>query len=160
MLAVIYCACSRCGWGSFRLFLSPLSVLFFIILSLSLSLSLSLWEAARYKFKYSIKEPLHHQKKNQPTQTCVSAVSWVNSFQERCRILSICKYISAASWATEEACLLVLTVWQHRVLWLPILSIQSQRILVDCARVFTSHKLSFPLTRLSVGCFRLIASFR
>ena len=137
-------------------FVSPISTLF--LYSLSLSLSVSLWEAARYRFKYSIKEPLHHKKK--PTQTCVSAVSWVNPSHERCRILSICKYISAASWATEEACLLVLTVWQHRVLWLPILSIQSQRILVDSEWVFTSHKLSFPMTRLSVVCFRFIAPFR
>ena len=133
---------------------SPISTLF---LFFSLSLSLSLWEAARYRFKYSIKEPLHHKKKS---QTCVSAVSWVNPSHERCRILSICKYISAASWATEEACLLVSTVWQHRVLWLPILSIQSQSILVDSAWVFTSHKLSFPMTRLSVVCFRFIAFFR
>ena len=157
MLAVIYCACSSCGWGLFRLFCLPYQYSFSLF-----SLSRSLWEAARYRFKHSIKEPLHHQKKKKkkPTQTCVSAVSWVNPSHERCRILSTCKYISAASWATEEACLLVLTVWQHRVLWLPILSIQSQSILVDSAWVFTSHKLSFPMTRLSVVCFRFIASFR
>ena len=45
-----YCACSRCGWGLFGNFFSPLSLLF--------SFSLSLWETARYRLKYCLKGPL------------------------------------------------------------------------------------------------------
>ena len=52
-----YCACSRCGWGLFGHFFSPLSFLF---------LSLSLWETARYsRLKYYLKGPLSPKK--QPT---------------------------------------------------------------------------------------------
>ena len=43
-----YCACSRCGWGLFGHFDSPLS--FFS--------SSSLWEMARYRLKYCLKGPL------------------------------------------------------------------------------------------------------
>ena len=53
-----YCACSGCGWGLFGFFFSyPFS-----------SLSPSLWETARYRLKYSLKEPLNPKQptKNQP----------------------------------------------------------------------------------------------
>ena len=53
-----YCACSRCGWGLFGHFYSPLSFLF--------SFSLSLWETARYSLKYCLEEPLNPK---QPTNS-------------------------------------------------------------------------------------------
>ena len=55
-----YCACSRCGCGLFGHFFSRLSFLF--------SFSLSLWETARYRLKYCLKEPLSP---NQPTNQFV-----------------------------------------------------------------------------------------
>ena len=41
-----YCTCSRCGWGLFGHFYSPLSFS---------SLSPSLWETVRYRLKYCLK---------------------------------------------------------------------------------------------------------
>ena len=54
-----YCARSRCGWGLFGHFYSPLSFL---------SSSPSLWETARYRLKYCLKGPLNpNQPNNQPS---------------------------------------------------------------------------------------------
>ena len=52
-----YCACSRCGWGLFGHFYSPVSFS---------SHSPSLWEMTRYRLKYCLKGPLNP---NQPTKT-------------------------------------------------------------------------------------------
>ena len=41
-----YCACSRCGWGLFGHFFSPIFSPFF----------LSFWETARYRLKYRLKK--------------------------------------------------------------------------------------------------------
>ena len=54
-----YCACSRCGWGSFGHL--TLNYPFFL-------LSPSLWETARYRLKYCLKGPLNLN--NQPTSIC------------------------------------------------------------------------------------------
>ena len=53
-----YCACSRCGWGLFRHFYSPLSLLS--------SFSLSL-ETARYRLNYCLKGVVNPKTTNQPT---------------------------------------------------------------------------------------------
>ena len=45
-----YCTCSRCGWGLFRHFYSPLSFL---------SFSPSIWETGRHRLKYCLKGPLN-----------------------------------------------------------------------------------------------------
>ena len=55
-----YCACSRCGWGLFGHFYSPLSFLS--------SFSLSL-ETARYRLKYCLKGPFNPK---QPTNQCTN----------------------------------------------------------------------------------------
>ena len=55
-MARAYSACSGCGWGLFGHFFSRLSFFF--------SFSLSLREAARYRLKYCLKEPLSQK---QPT---------------------------------------------------------------------------------------------
>ena len=50
----VYCACSRCGTGLFWTFFSPFHI--------SL-LSLFLWETARHRLTYCLKEPLHVNQK-------------------------------------------------------------------------------------------------
>ena len=76
--ASAYCACSRCGWGLFGHFNSPLSSLSF--------LSPSLWETARYRLKYCLKGPLNQkQPTNQPGQ---KLMHWKIMFDRSCCIIS------------------------------------------------------------------------
>ena len=57
--AMAYCAYSRCGGGGGCLDI-------FIVVYPFLSLSPSLWETARYRLKYCLKEPLSPKATNQP----------------------------------------------------------------------------------------------
>ena len=62
--AKAYCTCSRCRWRLFGHFFSPLSP--------------SLWETARYRLKYSLKEPLSpKQPTSQPLTVLVNASYWL-----------------------------------------------------------------------------------
>ena len=81
-----YCACSRCGWGLFGHFFSPLSFLF---------LSPSLWDA-RYRLKYCLKWPLNpRQPTNQPklspdsTQFSKKCIFYQNFDRPWCTMVSI-----------------------------------------------------------------------
>ena len=100
--------------GLFRL----LCLTYHFSLSLSLSLSgtrLNIDSNTALKNRYATK------KVSQPKPVFLLSKQG-NPFHELCRVSSICKYISAASWATGEACSLALTVLEHRVLRLPVLS--------------------------------------
>ena len=77
-----YCACSRCGWGwrgVWTFFLPPLF------------LSPSLWETARYRLKYCLKEPLSLKQQTNQRQAAGAACNcrqldnkrWVFVFHDK-----------------------------------------------------------------------------
>ena len=66
-----YCTCSRCGWGCLYIF----SLVYHFSL-----LSPSLWETARYRLEYCLKEPLSPK---QPTNPFMERWSCVFSLHLR-----------------------------------------------------------------------------
>ena len=66
-----YCACSRCGWGSFGHFYSALS--FFLS-------SPCLWGTVRYRLKYCLKGPLSQKQTNKNKQTSTPNLLYQRNF--------------------------------------------------------------------------------